>query len=509
MTASAASYLPSLEAIRAEKHRRALEAERRRLIEDRDAIRDRCRRLSGFVREAWHVIEPTAALVWNWHLDALCDHLEAITDGRLFPPRLLANVPPGSSKSLIVSVLWQAWEWGPRGLPSNRFLATAFNEGPVKRDTRKCRDLMLSEWYRSLWPDVTLTRTGETSFANSRTGTREGIAFGSLTSQRGDRLIIDDPHSTETAESDAERSRTVRQFQEGALNRLNDQAKSAIVVIMQRLHEQDVSGAILKAGMGFTHLCLPMEFEPERRCRTPIGFEDPRTYDGELLDPVRFPREVVERDFKPYAYAWAGQYQQRPVPREGGLFKRHWFEGKFVHAAAAGTVWVRHWDLAASTRTTSARTAGVKLGRQPDGKFVVGHVEKTRQEGAEVRRLIKAIAETDGREVMISLPQDPGQAGKVQKQDFVAMLGGWNVRAEPETGDKITRAEPFSAQCEAGNVLIVEGDWNAEYLDELCLFPGGTFKDQVDASSGAFGRLVRKPEAPVALFGTYATVGRR
>ena len=494
--------LPSLEDIRAERARRAAEAERRRLREDADAIRARCLKLSGFVREAWHVIEPNTPLVWSWHLDALCLHLEAITRGRIV--RLLANVPPGSSKSLIVSVLWQAWEWGPCGLPALRYLATAFNEGPVKRDTRKCRDLMLSEWYRQLWPEVVLTRTGETSFANSRTGTREGIAFGSLTSQRGDRLIIDDPHSTETAESDAERTRTVRQFQEGALNRLNDQARSAIVVIMQRLHEQDVSGAILKSGMGFEHLCLPMEFEPERRCSTSIGFTDPRTYDGELLDPVRFPREIVERDFKPYAYSWAGQYQQRPAPREGGLFKRHWFEGKIIRQAPAGTVWVRHWDLAATRRVTAARTAGVKMGRTPEGKYVVGHVIKTQEEGAEVRRLIRATAETDGRDVMISLPQDPGQAGKVQKQDLITGLAGFNARAEPETGDKVTRAEPFSAQCQAGNVYLVEGEWNESYLDELCLFPAGSFKDQVDASSGAFGRLV-KPRAPTPIFATYGS----
>lgn len=103
-----------------------------------------------------------------------------------------------------------------------------------------------------------------------------------------------------------------------------------------------------------------------------------------------------------------------------------------------------------------------------------------------MRALIKATAEMDGKETHISLPQDPGQAGKVQAQDLIAMLAGWKVTAEPETGDKVTRAEPFAAQCEAGNVFIVIGDWNADYLDELCLFPGGSFKDQVDASSGAF-----------------------
>lgn len=488
-------------AIRAERRRREAQAERERLAHDIERIRARCQTLAGFVREAWHVLEPNQPLIWNWHLDAICDHLEAVTDGRI--NRLLINVPPGSSKSLLVSVLWQAWEWGPLGLRFMRYLTTAFNDTPVTRDTRKCRDLIRSEWFRSLWPEVVLSRAGETSFANTSTGTREGVAFGSLTSQRGDRLIIDDPHSTETAESPAEREATTRKFREGAQNRLNDQERSAIVVVMQRLHDEDVSGVIKRLGMEYVHLCLPMEFEPERRCSTSIGFTDPRTQDGELLDPVRFPRETVEklkRDMGSYAYA--GQYQQRPTPREGGLFKRAWFEGKILNAAPPGTVWWRHWDLAATAKKTSARTAGVKIGRAPDGRIIVGHSLTTQSEGHEVRKIIRATAEADGTGVRISLPQDPGQAGKVQKADMVAMLVGFTVKADPETGDKVTRAEPFSAQCEAGNVYLVRGEWNEPYLDELCLFPGGSFKDQVDASSGAFGRLAQ-PEAMQPIFGTY------
>jgi predicted phage terminase large subunit-like protein len=490
-----------MRAVRAERERRKQEQERQRVARDAERIRSRCQSLSGFVREAWHVLEPNAPLIWNWHLDALCEHLEAITRGEI--NRLLANVPPGSSKSMIVSVMWQAWEWGPMGLASMRYLATAFNDGPVKRDTRKCRDLIRSEWYRSLWPEVELNRTGETSFANTSTGTREGVPFGSLTSQRGDRLIIDDPHSTETAESPAERAATTRKFREGAQNRLNDQARSAIVVIMQRLHELDVSGVILSLGMEYVHLCLPMEYEPGKACTTKIGFSDPRTVEGELLDPVRFPREEVERLKRDMgSYAYAGQYQQRPVPREGGLFKREWFEGKIIREAPKGIKWVRHWDLAATRKATAARTAGVKLGKAPDGSFVVGHVVKTQDEGNKIRQLIKATAEVDGREVMVSLPKDPGQAGKVQSQDMIAMLAGWNVRADAETGDKVTRAEPFAAQCEAGNVSLVQGEWINDYLDELCMFPGGAFADQVDASSGAFGRLVQS-KSRAAQFGTY------
>jgi predicted phage terminase large subunit-like protein len=485
--------LPTLQQIRAEKARRLIEAERRRTLQNADAIRARCQTLAGFVREAWHVLEPRATYHHNWHIDAICAHLEAVTAGRI--NRLLINVPPGSMKSLLVSVLWQAWEWGPMGMRSLRYLTTAYNDTPVKRDTRKTRDLILSEWYQSLWPEVELTRTAEMSFANRGTGTREGVAFGSLTSQRGDRLILDDPHSSEKAESAVERANTTRKFREGAQDRINDLEKSAIVVIMQRLHEDDVSGTILKLGMDYTHLMLPMEFEIDRASATSIGFSDPRSSDGDLLDPHRFPREAIESlKIGMTSYAYAGQYQQRPAPREGGMFKRHWFADKIIGAAPAGTKWVRHWDLAATAKKTAARTAGVKLGKTPDGRYVVGHVVKIQQEGNAVRSIIKATAQTDGKDCMISLPQDPGQAGKVQAADMIAMLAGYVARAEPESGDKVTRAEPFACQCEAENVYLVKGEWNESYLDELCLFPGATFKDQVDASSGAFGRLVNTPQ---------------
>ena len=178
------------------------------------------------------------------------------------------------------------------------------------------------------------------------------------------------------------------------------------------------------------------------------------------------------------------------------MFKRHWFSDKVVKAAPADTIWVRHWDLAASKKSTSARTAGVKIGRAPDGRFYVGSVITIQEEGAVVRQTILATAQADTRKVKISLPQDPGQAGKVQAQDMVAMLAGFVVSAEPETGDKETRAEPFATQCEAGNVFLVEGEWNGAYLDELCAFPTSRFKDQVDASSGAFGQLVMKNHKP-------------
>lgn len=455
--------------------------------------------LAGFIRRAWHVIEPGQPYVHGWHIDAVAEHLEAITDGRI--NRLLINIPPGTMKSLATSVFWPAWEWGPRNRPSTRYVAASHSQKLSIRDNLRTRRLVASGWYQDLWGDrVVLTKDQNVKekFENEATGIREAVAAGSITGARGDRVIIDDPLSVEDAGSEVIREAVIEWFQEAVPTRLNNPDRSAIVVIMQRLHERDVSGIILAKELGYEHLMLPMEFEIERRCVTSIGFTDPRTDDGDLLFPARFSREVVERDKRVMgSYATAGQFQQRPAPREGGLFKRGWFSDKLIGAAPLGTRWVRHWDLAATASKTAAQTAGVKLGRAPDGRFIVGHVVTTREEGPGVRKLIKAMADTDGQAVEISLPQDPGQAGKVQAADMIAMLSGFVARAQPETGDKVTRAEPFSAQCEAGNVYLVRGDWNETYLDELCAFPTGTFKDQVDASSGAFGRLA-KPMPPVA-----------
>ena len=479
--------------IKAEKLRAAdAAAKAKALRESAEQIRARCQTLAGFVREAWPILEPNAPLIWNWHLDALCSHLEAVSDGRI--TRLLVNVPPGTSKSLVVAVMLQAWEWGPKGKASMRYLTTSFNDGPVKRDTRKTRDLIQSDWYRALWPEVVLSRSGETSFANTSTGTREGVAFGSLTSQRADRLLIDDPHSTESAESDADRTTTTRRFREGAQNRLNDQAKSAIIVIMQRLHEKDVSGVIKALSMGYTHLCLPMEFEPDRRCETEIGFKDPRTYEGELLDPVRFPRDVVEklkRDMGSYAYA--GQYQQRPSPREGGMFKRHWFE--IVDAIPATAVkQIRCWDLGA-TEGGGDPTAGVKARRSPEGLFYIEDVVREQAGPAEVERLIKATAARDGVSCPIRIPQDPGAAGKAYAATLIRQLAGYAIRAATVTGDKATRATPASAQAEAGNIKLLRGPWNEAFLNEVTSFPSGSHDDQVDALSDCITELSLAPLA--------------
>jgi predicted phage terminase large subunit-like protein len=496
-----------IQAVRAERIRRDTEAER---LAKTAAPAERLP-LADYIKEAWHVLEPNAVLKWGWALQAICDHLEAITDGRLLQMghlnRLLINVPPGMMKSLLVGVFWPSWEWGPAKMPWLSYLSTAYRvEGLSGRDTRKMRELIASEWWQERWgrgteSDVYLTKSGEEEFHNNHMGWRRALAFTGLTGGRADRVLVDDPHSTEQTESDLDRARAERIFRESLHSRVNDPVTSAIIIIMQRLHVKDVSGLALVSTQRYIHIMLPMRFEVARRCVTPL-FTDPRASEGELIFPERFPKETVDRDEGTMtAYAVAGQHQQRPGQREGNMFKRHWF--KMVGAAPTGTRWVRFWDIAATdekfAQANTAQTAGVLMGKDRGNNIYIAGCEAEWLENHDP--LIKNTAMTDRMTYFpyeIGLPQDPGGAGKIVKRHHAGMLGEFNVRFLRESGDKASRAEPLASQCEAGNVYIVCNPnqplppWAEGFIDQACAFPGGALKDKVDAASGAYATL-QKP----------------
>lgn len=390
--------------------------------------------------------------------------------------------------------------WGPAAKPSMRFIGFSYDNALSIRDSVRTRRLIESNWYRGLWGDrfrLTSDQNQKLRYENDQTGFRIADYVGGGTGERGDFLSVDDPHNVKDGESDAMRVRSLNWLHETLPTRLNDPERTVIIVIMQRIHERDLAGEILSCDLGYEHLNLPMEFEPDRRCRTSI-FVDPRKHAGDLLFPGRFPRDVVERDKKAMTeYAVAGQFQQRPVPRGGSFIKRHWFE--IVGAAPGDCNWVRYWDLA-STEGGGDFTVGVLMGYSPSAKtFYVADVKRAQLSGDGVKKLIKQQAQLDLMDLgksrySIWLPQDPGQAGKVLAKDMLTMLRGYDAHAEIESGDKETRALPFAAQAEAGNIKVIKAGWNNIYLDELAHFPTGRYKDQVDASSGAFGALIMHPK---------------
>lgn len=301
-------------------------------------------------------------------------------------------------------------------------------------------------------------------------------------------VIFDDPHSVAGADSDSDRPTVVRNFREAINTRVNDAKKSAIIVIMQRLHEKDVSGTIISDLPGWEHICFPMRYDAE------IASEhDWREEDGELLFPERFDdADVEELEITMMSYAASGQLQQRPTPREGGLFDTTQIE--YVEHQPSGIVrMVRAWDFAASVVATGKNpdwSVGIKMGLLRDKRPVILAMNRFRKSPAAVEEELKATARLDTRQVRIRIPTDPGQAGKSQVSQFVRLLAGWTVKSERPTGSKIIRAEPFAAQMGAGNVLMVRAPWNQVLIDELSVFPGGQNDDIVDACADAYDELV-------------------
>lgn len=467
--------------------------------------------LAEFARQAWPVLEPGRPLKWGWSLDAMCEHLEAVTYGDI--TRLLINVPPGMMKSLLTRVFWPAWEWTHR--PDLRYIGSSYAGTLAVRDNRKARTLVTSDWYQRRWGHVVQMNdlTGRTRFENTSLGWMLATSVGGVgTGERGDRFIVDDPNNVQKAESEAVRRETNHWMGEVVPTRVNDQDLSAFIVIMQRVHEDDVSGFLLAQDLGYEHLMLPMEFEPERRCVTSIGFRDPREEEGELLFPERFSADAVEKlkqQFRGYggSYAEAGQLQQRPEPREGGMFKVENFRKiKAIPHKRKIVASVRYWDKAGSETRGAAYTVGTLVHLLDGNSVVVADVVRGRWSTGDREEVIQNVAEKDGTEVQIWMEQEPGSGGKDSIRYSIKGLIGYTVRADrvgKSDGDKIARAEPYAAQVEIGNVYVIEAEWNHEFMEEHRKFPAGKFKDQVDSAGGAVRKLVlrKAPEEDAAPVG--------
>ena len=452
--------------------------------------------LHEFVRQAWQVIEPALRFVDNWHLAAICDHLEAVTDGRIC--NLLVNEPPGTMKSLLVCVFWPAWVWARQ--PAKRFMFSSYSESLSLRDSMLTRKVLASQWYQERWPlGFSESQDAKGKFENERGGWRMvGSVGGKGTGEHPDFNVGDDIHNVLQAESDMERAAVTR-WLEGVFCTRGVVRDVRRVVIGQRLHAQDGFGLLLSKG-GWTHICLPMRYEPGRMPATPLGWNDPRRTDGELLWPALFPEEkVANLEALMGLYGSAGQLQQRPSPRGGGKFKREWFE--LLGALPPCHRFVRYWDKAGSRDGTGARTSGVLMGEWTDPgaalptmrtKYVVVDVVNVRKEAAEREAVIKQTAQTDKASygyVTTWVEQEPGSGGKESAQATVGNLAGFTCNYERVTGSKEVRADPLSSQASVGKVKLLAGSWNTGFLDELENFPLGRLKDQVDAASGAFNKL--------------------
>lgn len=451
--------------------------------------------LYHFVRCLWPAIERKS-FVSGWHLEAICDHLEAVSDGRI--RRLIINIPPRHTKSIILS-MWTMWDWLSH--PGRQWLTSSYAAGLSIRDNVKARRLFQSDFYQEMLyrhqPNLVLVgdQNTKTRFENSENGYRLATSVdGALTGEGGDIVAVDDPHNIRDGESESIREGVLQWWDESMSTRLNDPKVGAYVLIMQRSHQKDLTGHILEREPGeWDHLCLPARYEGNRVVSS-LGFRDIRTVDRQPLCPERFgEEELTWLERRLGSYATAAQLQQRPSPRGGGMLKVSQVTPVEGVNAALILKSVRYWDKA-GTEGGGARSAGVLMHLLSNERVVIEDVVKGQWSYAEREDRIKQTALMDLRRggkngVQIWMEQEPGSGGKESAERTVKMLRGFDVHREAVSGDKVLRARPFSAYMENGQVSVVQGAWVADYLAELEMFPNGKFKDQADASSGAFNKL--------------------
>lgn len=452
-----------------------------------------------FVPLLWPVVEKRP-FVPGWHIDAICDHLEAVFYG--FIRNIIINIPPRFTKSLLVSVFWPMWCWLHKA--EMRFLRSSYTAPLSIRDNVKSRRLFQSNPYQELLmsfnPDLVLMgdQNEKIRFENCQRGYSLATSVdGALTGEGGDVILVDDPHNVREGESETKRNACLSWWDESMSSRLDDSKTGAKVIIMQRVHQEDLTGHLLEREKEeWDLLCLPMEYEGQNRVKSSIGFRDPRTHQGQLLCPERMGTVEVESLKKSLgSYATAGQLQQRPAPRGGGMIKVAEFRIVGVINPTKIISIVRYWDKA-GTEGAGARTAGVLMLLMADEQVVIADVVKGQWSAGSREKRIQQVAIMDAEEygrdrVDVWLEQEPGSGGKESAENTIRNLRGFSVHKETVTGDKVTRARPFSAYVEAGCVSLLQGPWVREYMDECEQFPFGSFKDQVDGSSGAFNKLKR------------------
>lgn len=511
-------------------------------------------RLIDFVELMWPVLEPEQPFVRSWVQEAICQHLEAVTDGRI--TKLLCNVPPGSTKSYLVNVFWPAWEWGPRNRPDLRYMSWSYSAKLTEDANDACRRLIESEVYQRFWGDrfsLDEDSNAKSFYKNNRGGWRRSSSVeGAATGFRADRLIWDDPHNVKDADSIAKLKIATTWFAKtlptrvrntsGGISKVKvpfwvrdvhgmgieddpDDGKrkatvSATVGIMQRVHLHDISGIILKnPALGYEVLLIEMRYKgdahPARRSEhwrgSSIGYADPRTEIGELADPIRFPEEAVaqleaQMMLEGGSDAVAAQLDQWPLEVSGSWFKVEWLPVIEPHEAPADIgLGKRGWDFAASANKRSDATASANVRRSTSTKkFYLAHSASKRGGPGDVERFIAKQHEDDPKALDWSIPKDPGTGALYAGYVIREIAPGRYVEATPEAKDKITRAKPVSAQAEHGNFVIIRHPGWEQTRAELIDFPYGDHDDLVDAISRAFAALVASPPPTPTIIGGYA-----
>ena len=463
--------------------------------------------LYEFVKQCWHVVEPSVTFVPSWHIEAICEHLEAVTNGQI--RKLLINIPPRHSKSTIVSVIWPMWEWTSH--PSQKFLSASYSGTLSIRDSVNSRRLIQSPWYQERWGHVfkmSGDQNAKQRFENDKSGYRIATSVGgTATGEGGSRLILDDPHSAMDAQSDVMRESALEWFDMAWSTRMNDPKKDAMVTIMQRLHERDISGHIVEDIGGWERLIIPAEWDGVKR-KTLLGAYDPRTHKGELICPERFgDKEIIELKKLLGSYGTSGQLQQEPSPSEGGILKTAYIE-LWPHEKGLPVFEyiLQSYDCAFTEKTTgdpTACTVWAVFTHQGKRNVMLIDAWDEHLSYPELRkRAIKDWGTEYGgmtKDSPFSRARRPDRIlveAKASGQSLLQDLRLANVPAvayNPGLADKVSRAHQAAPTLELGMVWVPESGklpgqhvtWANDFMKQLAKFPVAQHDDYVDTFTQA------------------------
>lgn len=447
------------------------------------------RKLVHFIKQAWDILEPNTPYRHGWHVDAVAEHLEAVTAGEI--KNLVINVPPGHMKSLETCVFWPAWNWIKE--PWLRWIFASYSGDLSTRDSNKMRALVSSPWYCRNWGSrYRVTKDNESRVENDKTGLRIATSTGGLgTGERVHRAVHDDLLRANDTHSEAKRKQAEEHLRAMSTRGVSPEEYSQ-VLIMQRLHEKDPTGVVLQLG-GWEHLCLPAEYDPKRSRVTVIGWKDPRKKAGELLWPQMYTKENIDGlKVSLGSYGAAGQLQQLPAPADGGIVLRKWWKfyqqlpERFDHI-------IDSWDMAFKDTASSAFVVGQRWGALGANRYLIKQV-RAKMSFTVSTAAVKLLRTPETEAILI---EDKANGPAII--DSLKKSVGGIIPVEPN-GGKEARAHAQSPLVEAGNVYLPDPEiepWVTIFIDEWAMAPNGEYWDQIDAATQALGYMRRYDSAVV------------
>lgn len=468
----------------------------------------------------------------GWVIDAICEHLQAVVDGEI--RHLILNIPPRTLKSSLCSVAFPSWVWAQRyrshtSGPGVKFLYASYADKLSRRDSLRCRRVIESPLYQHYWGErfqLSPDQNTAQRFGNTLGGERLITSIGtSATGEGGDIIVIDDPNAAEDAEREEAASiETTLEWWHGTMpTRLNDQAKSCYIVVQQRIAENDLTGDILTGELDdWTHVMIPMRYDPERSFVTGIGWKDPRTVEGELMWPERFSEEAIEAlEKRLLPWRTAGQLQQSPMPKGGGIIKRDWWkpwEGDFPpfsyilaqldtaytekqeNDPSALTVWgvYQHDIVAQYPRNVLGPTDRNYTLQSPRVMLIDAWTERL-----ELHALVKKVAATCKLRQVDKLRIENKASGHSVAQEMRRLFSNENWAVElydPKGLDKMALLYSVQHIFAEGMVSAPDREYAEKVIAQCEVFPKGRHDDLVDTTSGALrhlrdlGLLQRPPE---------------